>query len=38
MVVEAWRQEYNHRCANRRLGYLAPIAFAKSAGPSLSLV
>lgn len=38
IVVEQWRQEYNHRRPHSSLGYLAPAAFAEQVRLSLKLV
>jgi transposase InsO family protein len=38
VVVEQWRQEYNHRRPHSSLGYLSPAAFADQARLSLQLV
>lgn len=37
IVIEQWRQEYNHRRPHSSLGYLPPAAFAQQARLSLSL-
>lgn len=37
IVIEQWRQEYNHRRPHSSLGYLAPAAFAEQARLSLHL-
>ncbi len=37
IVIEQWRQEYNHRRPHSSLGYLAPVAFAEQARLSLHL-
>jgi len=38
MVIEQWRQEYNHRRPHSSLGYLPPAVFADQARLSLELV
>lgn len=38
MVLEQWRQEYNHLRPHSSLGYLSPVAFAGQSRPSLHLV
>lgn len=38
VVIEDWRQEYNHRRPHSSLGYLPPAAFAEQARLSLNLV
>lgn len=38
IVIEQWRQEYNHRRPHSSLGYLPPAAFAEQARLSLQLV
>jgi putative transposase len=38
IVIEQWRQEYNHRRPHSSLGYLPPVAFAEQARLSLPVV
>ncbi|HVU14984.1 MAG TPA: integrase core domain-containing protein, partial [Phototrophicaceae bacterium] len=38
IVIEDWRQEYNHRRPHSSLGYLPPAAFAEQARLSPHLV
>ena len=37
IIIEQWRQEYNHRRPHSSLGYLAPVAFAEQVRLSLPL-
>lgn len=38
IVIEQWRQEYNHRRPHSSLGYLPPVAFAEQVRLSLAVV
>lgn len=38
IIIENWRQEYNHHRPHSSLGYLAPAVFAQQTRPSLHLV